>query len=244
MNGYELRQWIRARARQVGFDVVRHPTPRDIEGHLKLLLDELAVDHVLDIGANTGQYGQLLRRIGYTGKITSFEPVGRTFAALRATIGGDRGWEAVNVALGAEQGVVTIHVTRGWDYSSMLVPKTAQAGSAADIDYDEEVDVHRLDEIYADLVGDASSVLLKLDTQGWDLVVLEGAGGCLSDVSAIQTEVSVVPIYEGMPTWLESMSRLSELGFEPTGLFPVTYADNFRSVEFDLVAARTKALVS
>jgi hypothetical protein len=34
-----------------------------------------------------------------------------------------------------------------------------------------------------------------------------------------------------MPTWIESMTRVSELGFEPTGLFPVTYEDAFRSPE-------------
>jgi FkbM family methyltransferase len=240
VNDYRLRQWIRGRARRFGFDVVRHPTPRDLEGHIKLLLDELAIDHVLDIGANTGQYGQLLRRIGYTGRITSFEPVSTTFAALQTAVGGDHGWNAVNVALGAERGVATIHVTRGRVYSSMLLPNARQIDTAPDIDHDEQVSVRRLDEVYADVADGAASVLLKLDTQGWDLVVLEGATGCLGDVKAIQTEISVIPLYERMPTWIESMSRLAELGFEPTGMFPVTYADNFRSVEFDLVAARTR----
>jgi FkbM family methyltransferase len=239
MNGYELRQWVRARAHRLGLDVVRHPTPRDFEGHLKLLIDGLAVDHVIDIGANTGQYGQLLRTIGSTGKITSFEPVSTTFAALEATIGADHKWNAVNTALGAEPGVATIHVTRGRDYSSMLVPNAEQAGASADVDHEEHVPVRRLDDVFADVVEPGASVFLKLDTQGWDLVVLEGATGCLENVRAIQTEISVVPLYEGMPTWIDSMSRLAELGFEPTGMFPVTYADSFRSVEFDLVAART-----
>ena len=132
----------------------------------------------------------------------------------------------------------------GWVYSSMLVPSTPQPGSGADVEYDEDVSVHRLDEVYADVVQDESSVLLKLDTQGWDLVVLEGATGCLEDVRAIQTEVSVIPLYEKMPTWIDSMSWIDELGFQPTGLFPVTYADGFRSLEFDLVAARPMSRVS
>jgi FkbM family methyltransferase len=240
MNAHRVRQWLRAGIRRFGFDVVRHPTPRDLEGHVKLLLDELTIDHVLDVGANTGQYGQFLRRSGYTGKITSFEPVSSTFAALQATIAGDSEWNAVKVALGAEPGAATIHVMRSRDYSSMLPPNTEQRGPACDMEHDEQVRVVRLDDVYADLVEDGSSVLLKLDTQGWDLVVLVGAARCLSDVSAIQTEVSIIPLYDGMPTWIDSMARVAELGFAPTGLFPVTYADNFRSVEFDLIAARTQ----
>jgi len=239
VNDYRLRQWVRGRARRVGFDIVRHPTPRDPEGHLRLLLGELGIDHVLDVGANVGQYGRMLRSIGYTGKITSFEPVGTAFAALQTTINGDDKWDAVNIALGAEPGYATIHVTHSQVYASMLLPTTAQPGSPSDIDYDEKVSIHRLDEVYADTVDVGASVLLKLDTQGFDLFVLKGATGCLDNVLAIQTEISVVPLYEGMPTWIESMSRLAELGFEPTGLFPVTYADTFRSVEFDLVTART-----
>jgi len=241
MNSYAVRRRIRARTRRFGFDIVRHPTPRDLEGHLQLLLSELAIDQVLDVGAHTGQYGRSLRTLGYRGKITSFEPVRKTFAALENAIDGDTKWNAHNIALGAEPGVATIHVTRGTDYSSMLVPSAVQPERAGEVDHDEQVSVQRLDDIYADIAGDASSVLLKLDTQGWDLVVLSGATNCLENVSAIQTEISVIPLYDGMPTWIDSMSRLADLGFEPTGMFPVVHADRFRSWEFDLVAARTKS---
>ena len=195
-----------------------------------------------DVGANTGQYGQLLRRIGYTGKITSFEPVSATFAKLQATIAGDSEWNTRNFALGAEQGVATIHVTRWLGVLVDAGPKHTPAGlgrSMSSTIVAKKSSVHRLDEIYTDVVQDESSVLLKLDTQGWDLVVLEGADRLSRQTcAAIQTEVSVIPLYEKMPTWIDSMSWIDELGFQPTGLFPVTYADGFRSLEFDLVATR------
>jgi hypothetical protein len=38
---------------------------------------------------------------------------------------------------------------------------------------------------------------------------------------ALQTEVAVHPIYEGVPTYLEAISHLNTLGFDLTGLFPV-----------------------
>ena len=51
-------------------------------------------------------------------------------------------------------------------------------------------------------------MLLKTDTQGWDLEVIEGAAGCLERVVALQVELSVRPIYEGSPGWLEVLARL------------------------------------
>src|SRR4051812_49758697 len=52
------------------------------ERQLAELLTRYAVNVVLDVGANVGQYGQLLRRVGYTGHIVSFEPVPACFAEL------------------------------------------------------------------------------------------------------------------------------------------------------------------
>ena len=46
------------------------------------MLGELRVDCVLDVGANVGQFGDMLRTIGYMGTIVSFEPVDATFRTL------------------------------------------------------------------------------------------------------------------------------------------------------------------
>ena len=98
----------------------------------------------------------------------------------------------------------------------------------------------RLDAIIDDLVGTYSRIFLKLDTQGWDLEVLAGASECMDRVAAVQTELSVIPIYEGMPGWLEAMSSLSSSGFEPTWMSPVTLDGPVRVLEFDCVMVRSK----
>lgn len=55
---------------------------------------------------------------------------------------------------------------------------------------------------------------LKLDTQGYDLRVFEGAAGCINWVRGLETELSVRPRYEGMPGYLEALSAYGESGFE------------------------------
>ena len=42
--------------------------------HLWQLFRQLNIDVVLDVGGRTGEYGLLLRRNGYQGRIISFEP--------------------------------------------------------------------------------------------------------------------------------------------------------------------------
>jgi len=43
--------------------------------HLQALFARLKIDCVIDVGAHLGQFGRLVRRLGYEGTIISFEPV-------------------------------------------------------------------------------------------------------------------------------------------------------------------------
>lgn len=62
------------------------------------------IDLVLDVGANTGQYGQRLRKASYGGAIVSFEPVPSAFTSLARKAGRDANWRAERLALGAHGG--------------------------------------------------------------------------------------------------------------------------------------------
>ena len=76
---------------------------------------------------------------------------------------------------------------------------------------------------------------LKIDTQGFDIEVLRGAGDSLPAVKALQTEASVIGIYKGMPQYMDIIRYLDERGFDITGLYPVSRDSALRLVEFDCV---------
>jgi hypothetical protein len=106
---------------------------------------------------------------------------------------------------------------------------------------EEVVSVRRLDEVLEEVVQDFNSkrIFLKMDTQGYDLEVFKGLGNKLKYVVAIQSEVSVIPIYKEVPHWTDCISFYERAGFGVTSLFPVTI-DSCRVIEFDCLMVRVQ----
>jgi FkbM family methyltransferase len=210
--------------------------------HVTWMLRELDINCVLDVGANTGQFGRRIRRSGYTGRIVSFEPVREHAEQLRQSASQDHDWRVFELALGDMNTEMEMN-TRPGPMSSLL-PSSAfgeQWSARLTMNEKQRVAVRRLDAIYdSAVVGLAEPrVYLKLDTQGYDLKAFAGAGERIRDVLAMQSEVSCVPIYDGMPTLLEQISCYQTAGFEPTGMFTVARdRESLRMIEFDLVMVR------
>lgn len=81
------------RAVAAGIALPENPVCRLLElQHLRKLLTLLKVNCVLDVGANQGQFATELRRIGYHGRLVSFEPVSSVYAILQKAFSGDTQW--------------------------------------------------------------------------------------------------------------------------------------------------------
>ena len=98
---------------------------------------------------------------------------------------------------------------------------------------------------FRDVVFSDARLYLKMDTQGYDLAVVEGAGATLGRVLALQTEVALQPLYQDMRTTLcNTVPELRKRGFEVTGLFPVTRdkKDGLQIIELDCVMIRSRTV--
>jgi FkbM family methyltransferase len=235
---------LRRAVRAAGYELI--PSWRfphlGLATHLRDLFTRLAIDCVLDVGANRGQYGSFLRReVGYTGYMASFEPQSAALPELRARAGRDALWRTFGVALGSQTRQLPLNVMQESAFTSFLAPDLSAVPTLAGLNSVvrvEMVQVRRLDEVMDEVRGGSGchSIYLKLDTQGYDLEVLKGASATLASIAALQTEVSVLPIYRHMPNWLTSLRILKEHSFDVTGLFPVSQDPALRVVEFDCVA--------
>ncbi len=230
----------------LGYDlVVRKRNHSTLHNHLERLFEHLGVNCVIDVGANTGQFGTRLRERGFRGRIASFEPVSANFTRLRSQCARDREWRAYPAALGEEVGQRTIQVTRGSDLASFHAPtdyaRRQFRDRAAEVERAETVEVRTLDAVFPEILEGLEDprVFLKLDTQGHDLEVLAGGSASLSRLVGLQSEISMLPIYEGIPDYLEALGTYRRLGFEVTGLYPVSRdRETLVVIEFDCVMRR------
>jgi FkbM family methyltransferase len=241
-----LKELVRKAATRAGCHLGRLPGVEVLGSHLLTVFTQLNVNCVLDVGAHVGQYGRFLRNIGYRGEIVSFEPVSANFAILEKRCEGDEKWRAFRLALGHETGTEPINVARITQFSSFLSPNRYshdQYGGFSDVDRIETVEMTRLDRVFDECTSRVADprVFLKLDTQGYDLNVLRGAGACLSRIVALQSELSVKPIYEGMTDYVAAMSCMNRMGFELTAVFPVNREQHLQIVEFDSIMVASAA---
>jgi FkbM family methyltransferase len=202
-------------ARRFGYDVHRLDAVRRSQ-----LLRHHGVDLVLDVGAAIGKYGIELRRFGYNGRIVSFEPLDGSFAALAKEAEGDPSWTAVNCAVGDSNRTSVIHIAGNNDSSSLLEMLDRHSDVAPHARYvgSQEVDVRTLDDLTTDLFDVATVPFLKIDTQGFERAVLDGAVETLPRLRGVQLEMSLAPLYEGGMLMDEAIQRLLAAGFELQGL--------------------------
>jgi hypothetical protein len=133
-----------------------------------------------------------------------------------------------------------INITNKSVFSSFLKPNEysdQRFNQSAKINHTEQVEVKRLDDIFADIIKiNHPRIFLKLDTQGFDLEVLKGATQSLEYVKGLQSEISCKAIYSGMPSHIESLEFIDQLGYEITDIYPLAHDKQDMSLlEFDCI---------
>ncbi len=177
---------------------------------------------IIDVGANQGQFAIASNKRFPTATVISFEPLPELYDKFRRHVGHNEKIIIHNVALGNEKGVIDFYRNEHSHASSALIISERQK-----IEFPEtskttkvQVQVNRLDDILAEkgLVG---PILLKLDVQGYEKRVLEGATSLLPHIDYIVFETSFISMYEGEPLFDEMHTFLKSSGFEllaPVGL--------------------------
>jgi FkbM family methyltransferase len=144
------------------------------------------------------------------------------FASLSIKAAHDNGWTVVNSACGARKQTTTINVAQN-SYSSSLLPiLDRHVQNAKDSKYvsQEEISVCSLDEEVLSSLTANDKVWLKIDTQGYEAEVLKGAAGLMTRVSAVECELSILPLYDGQPLIDEMIRLLYENGLRLVDIAP------------------------
>lgn len=173
------------------------------------------IDLVLDVGANEGQYGSYLRSIGYKGAIISFEPLDGVFEILQSRAKIDPLWTCYQYALGDKEETAVINVSENSQSSSLLEVKNFDYGEKNGMNAitQQKVEVKTIDNIFFEITKGYKQVYLKLDVQGFEKKVLEGAQNALKNITGVQFEMAFEELYKGEMLFNEMMEYMKARSF-------------------------------
>lgn len=193
---------------------------------------------VLDVGANSGQSVFNVMRHFPSAKVFSFEPDTRVFPALEEVSRKFPGCRAFPFALGATETCLQLIRAQSSEGNSFLavdgaIPAEIKGAWNSEVGT-SSVPVRRLDTVFKEL--SLSSVdVLKIDVQGYELRVLEGAGSMLTParIRSVLLEICLVPVYEHQSAANELFSLLADRGYWLVSLYPADYLANGRMIWCD-----------
>lgn len=232
-----MKKIIKKIINRAGFELHRFNRASTPFGLFIAAIKNFGIDLVVDVGANIGQFASELREGGFSGHILSFEPLSAAYQTLTQNSKSDDNWDVFpRCAIGDIDGEMMINVSQNSVSSSILTMLSSHQAAAPQSNYvtQEATPIFRLDSILPIKIAGFHSVLLKIDTQGYEWKVLDGATRVLPHIKAIQMELSLVDLYDGQHLWLESIERLKNLGFSLWSLQPAfTNHKTGQTLQFD-----------
>ena len=207
---------IRKIARALGIEIVRYRPSISSAAQLNKVLEDTDINVIFDVGANEGQFARGVREYGYRGRTVSFEPLTSVRQKLLMLAERDKNWVVhEQCAIGDQDGEININVAGNSVSSSVLEMLESHSIAAVGSAYvsSERVAMARLDSFARDYLDPDSRLFIKIDTQGYEWQVLDGAQETLKQARGVLCELSLAPLYEGQHLWREIVDRLDAEGF-------------------------------
>jgi FkbM family methyltransferase len=181
-------------------------------------LRDLDINTVLDIGANTGQFAAFVREILPQSDIYAFEPLTDCFRALEERMLPLGRFRAFRCALGEKDGEAEMHRSEFSPSSSLLAMRRlhAELFPLSAKTWCERVPVRTLDGLVANLEL-REGILIKMDVQGYEDRVIQGAKETVHRAKAMIVEASFQKLYDSQPLFDSIYSMLKRLGFTYAG---------------------------
>lgn len=186
--------------------------------HLKWAIRRFEIDTIIDVGANVGQFAHMIKsRVRFKGDLHCFEPDPRLIQQLSRLAVKEGGMTVHNKGLARESGTLSLNLQSMSTFNSFL--PMAETGVDVGMRRDvatQAVEVTTLDSFLSGLA--ARNVLLKLDTQGFDLEVFAGLEQHAPRVKVILIETAFQHIYEGAPMFCDVLKAMEEKGYVFAGM--------------------------
>ena len=183
-----IKQALKTALREIG---IRAYTEKSLTYNIDMGLDLVRMRRgrplttIFDVGANVGQTSRQMNRAFPDANIYAFEPFQASYDQLTVNTKEIDSIRRFKIALGDVPGKRRVAIEPGSVYNSIKQERSIHAG------VEEEISVERIDA-FCQIRNIGKIDLLKTDTEGFDLEVLQGAGEMLSSgaVGAIFCEIA------------------------------------------------------
>jgi len=211
-----MKKLLRKLFNRFGIDVHRFQPPAIFWAQIIAAMKKVKIDVLFDIGANTGQFSYNIRSNGYRGKIVSFEPLTNARKKLLEQASKDSNWFIHDrAAIGDKNEFVDINISKN-SYSSSILPMlNLHSDAASNSEYigSEKTPIITLDSVAETYLDEFSNCFIKIDTQGYETQVLNGAFNTLKRAKGVLCELTLVLLYEGQDLWTDLILRLEKEGY-------------------------------
>jgi FkbM family methyltransferase len=172
---------------------------------------------VLDVGTNEGQFMRTSLALLPNATVYGFEANPKIAKTININEFDSNKVKILNVACGSKRSTLPMYISKFSPSSSLLPIADDHIQEFPGTGTDEiiNVPVERLDTIIQSLdLKDQGSYFLKIDVQGYEMEVLEGATGILNETIVILCEVNIAPLYQNQCNLESILSFMNEHKFD------------------------------
>ncbi len=189
---------------------------------MQALFTERPIRTVFDIGANFGSFSEQVLKDLAPQRIYAFEPIKTHFENLC------KKWPEgglvipVRMAMGNRSGTVDFNINSDPSYNHSLLNKDARSDGWANVEHVavEQVDCETVDNFCMER-GIQRIDILKVDTEGADLMVLQGADSMLRDqaIDLVYVEILMKPLFDGQGSLRQFLEVMEGHGYVFINIF-------------------------
>lgn len=215
------------------------------QSQLEKLFAYLDVDCVFDVGANEGQYAEMLRRkVGYRGLIISFEPIPQVAAIVKRKAERDPKWVVVESAISDADGERQFNIMNQSQFSSLSTPRHDDVAIFTGLN-----EIQQSITVKTELLETALTRLrrehgfkrpfLKMDTQGFDYQIVQSGQSVIREFVGLQSELAIKKLYADSTDFRDSIALYERSGFSLAAFVPNNEGFFPRMLETDCLMIRT-----
>jgi FkbM family methyltransferase len=161
---------------------------------------------IVDIGAYNGDWSRMAQEIWPSSSLVLIEALEHRCRRLSARFAGIERVRVVNGVLSGREGEV--REFQEMETGSSLYPELSDHSRQV-----RQVRTSTLDRVLERDAREHSAVLVKMDVQGAELEILQGAPNTLAATQWIALEASLIPMNSGAPVFEEVVASCRKLGF-------------------------------